>query len=131
VQAFDTVPPVATWKLPVKNGENATVGNEIIRLEVLATDNVAVSYVRFYRWDEPNKIFVDIGSDYSLGTCQFNPALMCYQWDLDTTQLNPKWNEVRARAYDASGNPSPSPSLYSFIFLYRNISEVFLPFVKK
>jgi len=131
VQAIDSVAPTVTWELPVTNGERLTVGNELIHLEVLATDNVAVSYVRFYRWDEPNSIFVDIGSDYSLGTCQFNPALMCYQWDLNSTQLNPKWNEVRARAYDASGNPSPSPSQYSFIFLYRNVSEVFLPFVKK
>jgi hypothetical protein len=131
IQAIDEVPPTVTWELPVQNGQSAVVGNEIIRFEVLATDNVAVAYVRFYRWDEPNSIFVDIGYDYTVATCQFNPALQCYQWDLNTSQLNPKWNEIRARAYDQSGNPSPSPSLNSFIFLYRNVSEVYLPFVKK
>jgi hypothetical protein len=96
VQAFDTVPPTVTWELPVTNGESMIVGNEIVRLEVLATDNVAVSYVRFYRWDEPNSLFVDMGYDYSLATCQFDPDLMCFQWDLDPTQ-QPKWNEIRAR----------------------------------
>ena len=131
VQAIDNVAPTVTWKLPVANGGHYTVGNEVVRLEVLATDNVAVAYVRFYRWDEPNGIFVDIGYDYLAATCQFNPALMCYQWDLTTTILNPKWNEIRARAYDETGNPSPSPSLYSFIFLYHNVTEVYLPFVKK
>ena len=131
VQAIDNVAPTATWELPVANGGHYTVGNEVVRLEVLATDNVAVSYVRFYRWNEPNNIFVDIGYDYTAATCQFNPALMCYQWDLNTTTLNPKWNEIRARAYDESGNPSSNPSLYSFIFLYRNVTEIYLPFVMK
>jgi hypothetical protein len=131
VQAYDTVPPTATWELPVANGGNVTVGNEIILLEVLAEDNVGVSYVRFYRWDAPNLVFVDIGYDYSAETCQFNPSLLCYQWDLDTTTLNPNWNEVRARSYDESGNPSLSPSEYSKILIYRNAHEVYLPFIRK
>jgi hypothetical protein len=29
-----------------------------------------------------------------------------YRWDLDTSTLNMGWNQVNARAYDASGNPS-------------------------
>ena len=131
VQAFDTVPPTATWELPVTNGGSVAVGNETVLLEVLAEDNVGVSYVRFYRWDAINLTFVDIGYDYSAATCQFNPSLMCFQWSLDTTVLNPEWNEIRARAYDASGNPSPSPSQNSFIFIYRNVHQVYLPFVKK
>ena len=131
VQAIDEVDPIATWELPVTNGGSVIVGNEMIRLEVVATDNVAVFYVRFYRWDALNNIFVDIGYDYTAATCQFNPALMCYQWNLDTTILNPKWNEIRAIAFDESGNSSPNPRVYSFIFLYRNVSEIYLPFIKK
>jgi uncharacterized repeat protein (TIGR01451 family) len=123
VQAIDAVAPTVTWELPVHFGERYDVSdNQIVRLEVFATDNVAVSYVRFYRWDTPNNDFVDIGFDYTAETCQFDPALQCYQWDLDTSVLNLQWNEIRARAYDGSGNPSPSPSLNSYIFLYRTIS---------
>jgi hypothetical protein len=75
--------------------------------------------------------FVDIGSDFTAATCQFDPALMCYQWDLDTRILNPYWNEIRARAYDASNNASPEPKFNSYIFIYKYHTMIYLPFIKK
>ncbi len=131
VQAIDNVAPTATWELPVHLGGHTYAGYTTLRLEVLATDNVAVSYVKFYRWDALNNIFVDIGTDTTAATCQFNPTLQCYQWDLNTGVLNPRWNEIRAMAYDGSGNQSPDPKTHSYFFLYRFDYTVFLPFVKK
>jgi uncharacterized repeat protein (TIGR01451 family) len=131
VQAIDNVAPTATWKLPVQLGGRYNVGNQIVRLEVLATDNVGVSYVKFYRWDVTINDFVDIGSDFTAATCQFNPAFTCYQWDLDTRILNPAWNEIRARSFDTSNNPSPDPKYNSYIFIYQFISKIYLPFIRK
>jgi len=98
---------------------------------VLSTDNVAVSYVKFYRWNEPAGSFVDIGIDYTASTCQSEAAELCYQWDFDTKVLNPGWNEIRARAYDESGNASPRPDLNTYIWLYFNPDLLYLPLVKK
>lgn len=131
VIAVDAIAPTAAWKLPVTLGQSYVVVGQVVHLEVLATDNVAVSYVKFYRWNEPAGSFVDIGIDYSAATCQSEAAELCFQWGFDTRVLNPGWNEIRARAYDESGNASPRPDLNSHIWLYYNPDLLYLPFVKK
>jgi large repetitive protein len=130
VKAVDNVAPTATWELPVHFGQKYQASFQTTRLEVLATDNVAVSYVRFYRWDAEKLIIVEIGNDYTAETCQFNPALKCYQWDLYTGVLNPKWNEIRARAYDGSDNGTLDPNP-NYFWLYRFDYNVYLPFARR
>ena len=131
VIAVDAIAPTATWKLPVTLGQSYVVVGQVVHLEVLSTDNVAVSYVKFYRWNEPAGSFVDIGIDYTAATCQSEAAELCYQWDFDTKVLNPGWNEIRARAYDESGNASSRPDLNTYIWLYFNPDLLYLPLVKK
>ncbi len=133
VQAFDNVAPTATWELPVHFGQYFHASFQTTRLEVLATDNVAVAYVKFYRWDallQPKPDFVDIGIDYTAETCQFDPALKCFQWDLYTGVLNPKWNEIRTRAYDGSGNGTLDPNP-NFFWLYRFDYSIYLPVARR
>jgi uncharacterized repeat protein (TIGR01451 family) len=128
VQAVDNVNPTAIWRLPVGAEGILLVVNQIVLLEVEAADNVAVSYVRFYRWDPVLLKTVEIGNDYMAGTCQYNPSHVCYQWNLDTSVLRPKWNEIRVRAYDASGHSSPDG--YRILLKYFG-EQIFLPIVRK
>ena len=128
VQAVDSVVPTAVWKLPVTEGQVYIVVNQNVLLEVEAADNVAVAYVRFYRWDPVLGQIVEIGNDSTIGTCQYNPSKLCYQWNLDTRVLRPKWNEIRAQAYDASGNFSPDG--YRILLKYFG-EQIFLPFARK
>ena len=96
VNPVDTEKPVVNWIAPVGDGEVYPVGDEVIQLEVNATDNVAVARVRFYRWDAVNEQWVEIGNDYSAP----------YQMNLDCSTLNEGWNEIDAEAYDTAGNSS-------------------------
>ena len=128
VQAIDDVHPTAIWRLPVGAEGILQVFNLNVLLEVEAADNVAVAYVRFYRWDPVLFQFVEIGNDYAAGTCQYDPSHECYQWDLDTRVLRPKWNEIRVRAYDASGNPSPDG--YRILLKFFG-EQIFLPIARK
>jgi hypothetical protein len=74
-----------------------------------------------------NKV-VEIGNDTTASACQSNPTKLCYQWNLITSVLNPKWNEIRAQAYDASGNYSPD----GYRILLKFFSEkLFLPLTRK
>jgi uncharacterized repeat protein (TIGR01451 family) len=128
VKAEDSVVPTALWKLPVAAEGVYIVANQIVLLEVEAGDNVGVAYVRFYRWDSVLSQIVEIGNDTTASACQSNPAKLCYQWNLDTTVLRPKWNEIRAQAYDASNNSSPDG--YRILLKYFSV-QIYLPFVKK
>ena len=92
----DTEKPAVNWIAPVGNEQVYQVGDEVIQLEVSATDNVAVSRVRFYRWDHPNQQYVEIGNDYTTP----------YQTSLDCSTLSYRWNNIFAIAYDTAGNES-------------------------
>ncbi|MBC7264718.1 MAG: peptidoglycan DD-metalloendopeptidase family protein [Chloroflexi bacterium] len=111
----DTEKPVVNWVAPVGNEQVYPVRDEVILLEVSATDNVAVSRVRFYRWDAVNPRFCEIGEDYTAP----------YQASLDCRTLNYGWNQVFAEAYDTAGNvsdwkwiwldrASPKPDLHPY-----------------
>jgi len=102
----DTEPPIVDWIAPVGNDEVYHVRDEVVQLEVSATDNVGVSRVWFYRWDAVNEQWVDIGEDVS------SP----YQMNLDSTTLNYEWNHVWAKAYDTAGIESERKG----IWLYRD-----------
>jgi uncharacterized repeat protein (TIGR01451 family) len=128
VNAVDDVNPTAIWRLPVGAEGILQVVNQIVLLEAEAADNVAVSYVRFYRWDPVLLKTVEIGNDYTAGTCQYNPSHICYQWNLDTRVLRPKWNEIKVQAYDASGHSSPDG--YRILLKYFG-EQIFLPLVRK
>lgn len=92
--AIDTEPPVVNWIAPVGNEQIFDVTNQLVTLEVTATDNVGVSYVHFRRWDYINLEFIDIGDDYS------SP----YSIVLDSNGLRPNQNEIQALAFDDAGN---------------------------
>jgi hypothetical protein len=111
---IDTQPPQVTWNSPVADKGIQEVGEEIVRLEVAASDDSGVASVRFYRWDAINEVNVDIATLYA------SP----YQWDLDTRMLNVGWNQINAQAYDTSGNYSE----LGFIWLLK-FGKIFLPVV--
>jgi PKD repeat protein len=102
----DTEPPIVNWIAPVGNEQVYHVGNEVIQLEVSATDNVAVDRVRFYRWDAVNGRDVEIANDYTAP----------YRVSLDCGTLNYEWNQINAEAYDVAGNRSDR----KIIWLYRD-----------
>ena len=93
----DTQPPNVRWMAPVTQGEVYTLHQDQVALEAEASDNVGVSYVRFFRWDAPSLRNVEIGNDYT-------PP---YQVILHTSTLNFGWNETLVQAYDVAGNVSP------------------------
>ena len=110
----DTELPLVSWVSPVSDEGQINVGCQIVRLEVNATDNVAVHRVRFYRWDHIIDNYIDISYDYTAP----------YQWDFDTCSLPPAVNQVFAAAQDTSGNPA-NWSNRKRILLYRNYLQFF------
>jgi len=101
----DGEPPMLSWIAPVTEGQVYHVSGEVVRLGVEATDNVGVSQVHFSRWDAAQEVVVDLGDSFS-------PP---YQMDLDTRTLNYEWNEMRATAYDSTGNQRSA-----IIWLFRD-----------
>jgi hypothetical protein len=111
---LDNEPPSISWTAPVFNDGHYWIGSGVIRLMVNASDNLGITRVRFYRWDEPNLQFVEIGSRSS-------PP---YEWYLNVDALNPGWNEVDSEAYDTAGNVSARQR----IFINRmNINRLYFP----
>jgi VCBS repeat-containing protein len=116
VLAVDTQPPQVTWTSPVADQGIQKVGDEVVRLEVTASDNSGVASVRFYRWDAVNEVNVEIGIVYA-------PP---YRWDLDTRILNLGWNQINVKAYDTSGNDSE----LGYIWLLK-LAKTFLPIMSR
>ena len=114
IQVKDTLSPSVDWSLPSVDEQVVVVGKETIQLQVSASDNVGIVRVQLYRWDAVNIRFVDIA----------NLTGSPFQVELDASQLNPGWNQVFARSYDAAGNFSER----KFIWLYRPV-PVFLPLI--
>jgi C1A family cysteine protease len=106
IRGSDTQPPTVQWIAPVGNEQVYYVGNETVQLQVSAMDNVAISGVRFFRWDAVNNRVVELGNDYTAP----------YQMNLDASTLNYEWNEIDAIAYDSAGNASDP----KWIWLYRD-----------
>jgi uncharacterized repeat protein (TIGR01451 family) len=105
----DNIPPTVNWIAPTTYKGRYYVGGEIIRLEVNATDDVAVDYVKFYWWDYKAIKWRVIGVDHTAP----------YQWQFNTFVLNPKDNQVVVVAYDTAGNRTPAPGAPSmYIWLY-------------
>jgi VCBS repeat-containing protein len=116
VLAVDKQPPQVTWASPVADQGIQEVGDEVVRLEVAASDNSGVASVRFYRWDAVEEVNVEIGIVYA-------PP---YRWDLDTRVLNLGWNQINAKAYDTSGNDSE----LGYIWLLK-LGKIFLPIMSR
>lgn len=100
----DTRPPEITWEAPVKEGEIYMASGETVQLRVDAKDNTSVVSVHFIRWDAATETYIAIETEHS---APFNTTL-------DTSTLEPGWNQIFARAYDPSGNASD----YHFIWIY-------------
>jgi uncharacterized repeat protein (TIGR01451 family) len=118
ILAPDNQKPTVSWLQPVLNGQRLNVGCEVVRLQVSATDNLAIQEVDFYRWDPyygPSGGYVDIGHDSSVP----------YQWDLNTCNLATTWNQIFARSQDTYGNLSDR----QFIWLYRYM--MFMPVISR
>lgn len=101
----DSQPPAVTWIVPVGNGEVHDVTDEVVALEVNATDDVEVSHVAFWHWDAVNLVWVHLGDAWSAP----------YRIDLDCRTLNYEWNQITAVAFDTSGNTTER-----YIWLYRS-----------
>jgi hypothetical protein len=117
INVKDAASPSLIWIEPVNDGGQIDVNGEVILLKVEAIDDVSVDYVRFYRWDPnfpPSGAFVDIDIDEE-------PP---FEVLINTSELNYEFNEIRARAYDDSGNVS----FYKWIWLYRVLPTEFLFF---
>ena len=117
----DTEIPVVDWVAPVGNSQTYAVNNQLVTLTASASDNVWVARVRFYRWDAVNSIFVEIANSYT------SP----YSAVLDTTVLNPGWNEIDVQAYDASGNFSYEKYIWLDHSDISSVNRVFLPLVTR
>ena len=100
----DTTAPQVVWVEPVGDTESYNVSGETVTLKVNATDNVAVDYVIFSRWDHPTQQAIEISTDFQAP----------YTAQVDTSEFTNDWNEVRAQAIDSAGNESDSP----YIWLY-------------
>lgn len=111
---LDAEAPVANWFAPVFNQGHYWIGRGTVRLMVNVSDNFGISRVHFYRYDEPLDRWLDIGDI-------FTPP---YEWYLDTTTLNPRWNEIDIEAYDIAGNKS----VRQYIFIYKDDkNRIYMP----
>lgn len=102
----DTEPPIVEWISPVGDGSAYEVVNDLISLEVYASDNVGIDFVYYYRWDAVNEVLVEIGYVFT------DP----YSILLDCSTLNLGWNEIDVYSVDSSGNVSD----HKYIWLYRH-----------
>jgi hypothetical protein len=96
VEVLDVEKPALDWIAPGPDGEILALNQEAVDLEVSAGDNQGVQQVWFYRWDPLQEVYLEIGSVYTAP----------YRIQLETSQLSAEWNQIFARAFDASGNPS-------------------------
>ena len=112
INVADAQQPLVTWTSPVGDQDVLNVTDQVVILEVQASDNQFVNRVQFYRWDPAQETYLD------LATLTAPP----YRIELDTSTVNLGWNQINARAYDNAGNPSE----VGYIWLYR-VMEVFLP----
>jgi hypothetical protein len=118
----DNTPPTVEWMAPTTYKGTHDVGGEIVRLEVEATDDVAVDYVQFYWWDKVLLEWRVIGIDHTFP----------YQWDFNTFVLNSGLNQVVVVAYDTAGNRDPAPgdpSMYIWLKYTPPPYVVFIPLV--
>jgi hypothetical protein len=96
IEVLDVEKPALDWIVPGPDGEILALNQEAVDLEVSAGDNQGVQQVWFYRWDPLQEVYLEIGSVYTAP----------YRIQLETSQLSAEWNQIFARAFDASGNPS-------------------------
>lgn len=108
---IDQQTPIATWILPTIGGQRFNVSDGTIHLEVEASDNIGVDHVKFFRWDAVNEVYLDIATVTSAP----------FAIDLDTSTLNPEWNQIFVKAFDAAGNESPLPPQH--IWLYKIVNK--------
>lgn len=94
IHTGDTTAPIVTWIEPVGAEGIAYAYGQFVRLRVNATDNVGVAKVAFEWWDARNEKVVLLAEDTTAP----------YTFLLDTSKLNPGWNQIDAVAYDAAGN---------------------------
>jgi hypothetical protein len=115
----DPIPPSVTWVLPVSEGAY-TASGEVVLLEAEAADDVGVEWVHFSRWDAVSNAYVEVATLYEAP----------YQAELDTSSLNPEWNEIFARAYDTGGNASLAESIFIYVDgLIAIKQQLYLPYV--
>jgi uncharacterized repeat protein (TIGR01451 family) len=105
----DNTPPTVSWIAPTTKGGETPVGGGSILLEAEATDDVAIDYVLFVRWDAVTSTWKEIGRDHN------EP----YQWNLNTFILNPGYNQINVESYDTAGNKAPpnGPENAEYIWL--------------
>jgi uncharacterized repeat protein (TIGR01451 family) len=119
----DVGKPVVTWVEPVPNDLTYFYVDCLpicptVHFEATATDDVGVQRVEFYRWDHA----MDPPSYVPIGIDTTAP----YTWEFDTSVLPIGYNQIFAKAYDTSGQPSDRKR----IFLVK-LAYTYLPVVKR
>lgn len=107
----DTEPPVIELMTVIE------IDTDII-LEVEVTDNVAVDYVMFYRWDPVKSHHMILSNDDT------EP----YQVTIPRSSLLPEYNQIYILASDTSGNIS---NLVIVLLYLLDTQPTFLPLISK
>jgi uncharacterized repeat protein (TIGR01451 family) len=118
----DNTPPTVAWTEPTTKGGETSVGAEVVRLAAASSDNVAIDYVLFKRWDGAK--WVEIARDHSAP----------YQWDFATFVLNPGYNQINVEAYDTAGNKAPVTGQEFLWLIYNqpsNLEFIYIPLIKR
>lgn len=117
VSEVDNQTPRVEWLSPAADeGVLSVFADDLILLEVGASDNAGIAAVRFYRWDAVVLENVEIGIVYTAP----------YRWELEALELNWGPNQINVKAYDLSGNESDR----KHIWIYK-LRRVFLPLLEK
>jgi hypothetical protein len=112
----DGTPPSESWVAPVGDEQVFDVYNQMVQLDVDASDAGGIDLVIFSRWDYVSENWIDIGSVYS------SPYLI----NFDASTLLPDWNQVDADAYDNAGNVT---SKYIWLNKLAQTYSIYLPLV--
>ncbi len=112
----DAEKPVVAWIYPAQNSQIYRTYKSRIPLIAEASDNVAVSQVKFAYWDHNKGVY------NSIGIASTPP----YQVEFNTDALIPgELYQVYVYAFDSAGNQA-----YQRFFLIK-LNSVFIPFVEK
>jgi hypothetical protein len=95
ITTVDAEIPEVGWIYP-SEGTFLDVVGQVITLKAKASDDVAVDYVMFERWDPGAGEWIELGNDNT----------NIYQVDFNTSVLNQTYNELRITAFDTVGRKS-------------------------
>ena len=127
IEVYDGTKPRVEFIGPIESGDQLDVYNQTVILKVNAEDDIEVDYVLFYWWDTtipPKNPQDDPGGYVDLGIDNQPP----FEWKLNTSILNPDFNQIFAKAYDNSGNESARDWIW---LIFTDGWRLFLPLANR